>query len=173
MPADRVDAPPALAAQPEETVEQEDRAENVPSPSGESGGKTLRGGHDAREMSRQAVDARRRYALSRQQAETPSAGLRLVALAQYEIATGPKTIPAAARTAAARAYADLIVAAEQAAEREGERGDGVDWDAMSPARRTLIRLVLDATVEDVERWLAALEGEERAGAPAEEEVQAG
>ena len=129
----------------------------------------MSGGHDPRELSRKAVEARRRYAASRVPSQTASEGLRGAAQAQYEIATGPKSIPPAARTAAARAYAELVVAAEAAEEREGGKAGVIAWDTMPPATMRLLRLVLDASSEQVEEWLGMVEewlaregGEERA-----------
>jgi hypothetical protein len=119
------------------------------------------------ESSSARAAARKRWADSRQTHDLPSQGLRAAAQSQFEIATGPKSTPAAARTAAARAYADLILAAEAAEEREGGKAGVIAWDTMPPATMRLLRLVLDASREQVEEWLPMVEvlveeGEERA-----------
>jgi hypothetical protein len=165
----QTDISPASPPYPETPREQgEEQVEGVvqdaasAAPEVKPGGKLLRSGVDAREASALAAEARRRYALSRKQAETASSGLRAAAQSQYDIATGPKSVPASARTAAARAYADLILAAEAADEREGGKAGQIDWDAMHPDRMTLLRHVLDGTEEEVARWLALVE-EERNG----------
>ncbi len=114
-----------------------------------------------------------RWSVAQKTSTSPAEGLQKAADAQLAIATGPKSIPASARTAAARAYADLVVAAEAARSREGAHTDAIAWDTMTPARMTLLRTVLDAEEEAVEAWLAhvAREGEERAGARTEGEAE--
>jgi len=165
MPRKTEAARPARPASPPDPVDDHpDQAEgeSTKDTQGKAEGKVRIGVPFESESAREA--AKKRWADSRQTHDTASAGLKAAAQSQYEIATGPKSIPAAARTAAARAYADLIVAAEAAAEREGLRQGSIDWDAMPPSRMSLLRLVLDAEEEDVARWLHVVQEERNARA---------
>ena len=165
MPRKTVAAPLGAPASPPDPVDYVDQAE------GESTEVTQEMPEGQKrigvpfESSSARAAARKRWADSRQTHGLPSQGLRAAAQSQFEIATGPKSIPASARTAAARAYADLILAAEAAEEREGGKAGVIAWDTMPPATMRLLRLVLDASSEQVEEWLALVlveEGEERA-----------
>lgn len=156
------------AESPPDTIEnpkgKKDRGETGDAPVKKSGGGRFGEDKDAVEASRSAAEARRRYAEARKDTGTTAAeGLRRAAQSQLEIALGPKSVPAAARTAAAKAYSDLVVAAEEAEARSASKVGEVDWAAMSEQRRTLVRTVLEATEEDIEKMSISLrEEEERA-----------
>jgi 2-oxoglutarate dehydrogenase complex dehydrogenase (E1) component-like enzyme len=162
-------SPPPVAV--ESTVEGEDRKETVEVAEEETVRKTLKGGHDAREMSRQAVEARQRQRADAAPKQTEAEVLRNALTEQVSIATSKaKGTTPAARTAAAKLIPDLQAALRDAEEREAS-SKRINWDALPPETLSLLMTVIDASPslvtsmqETAEEWQAAHASAEEEGA---------
>lgn len=103
--------------------------------------------------------ALQRVAGSRQTRTTEVEALEAAVDALLAVVKGPKSTPAAQRTAAAKALGEAYDALNRARERE-QSTTAVPWEAMSEERHTLMDAVLRMSDESVERMLRLAEEEQ-------------